>query len=115
MTPPIKDSGRREAFATGSQRDSREGKGRYDLLPPRALREVAVHFEGGARKYGARNWERGQPLSRYLDSALRHSFAVLEGKTDENHAAAAAWNWLCFLETRARIAVGTLPADLADR
>lgn len=32
-----KDSGQREAFSTGSQRDSREGKGRYDLLPANVL------------------------------------------------------------------------------
>lgn len=107
-------SGERQAFETGSVRDSRAGKGRYDLLPARGIFEVARRFEDGAGTYGERNWERGQPLSRYIDSALRHSFAVLEGKTDENHAAAAAWNWLAFIETRARIQAGTLPAELND-
>lgn len=110
----IKDSGQRQTFASGSVRDIREGKGRFDLLPPRAIREVAQHFEGGAKKYGDRNWEKGQPLSRYMDSALRHAFLVLANEQDENHAAAAAWNLLCFLETRARIKAGTLPADLDD-
>ncbi|MCR4375657.1 MAG: DUF5664 domain-containing protein [Acidobacteria bacterium] len=95
-------------------RDVREGKGRFDLLPTRAIRQVAQHFEGGAKKYGDRNWEKGQPLSRYLDSAMRHGFAAMEGQADENHAAAAAWNWLCFIETRARIAAGLLPAELDD-
>lgn len=108
------ESGNQEQFATGSVRDSRIGKGRFDLLPPRALREVAIRFEEGATAYGPRNWERGQPLSRYLDSALRHSMAVMEGKSDENHAAAAAWNWLCFIETRARILAGSLPGTLDD-
>lgn len=110
----LKDSGQRRDFGTGSVRDVRDGKGRYDLLPVQAIREVAQHFEAGALKYAPRNWEHGQPLSVYLDSGLRHAFAVLEGQTDENHAAAAAWNFLCFIETRARIASGKLPAELDD-
>lgn len=110
----IKDSGKRQDFPTGAVRDTQEGKGRYDLLPTRALAEVAVHFQQGAEKYDARNWEKGIPLSRFLDSALRHSFAVLEGKADEPHARAAAWNWLCLIETKARIKAGLLPAELDD-
>lgn len=100
--------------STGSVRNSRIGKGRYDLLPPRAIHEASIHFENGGTAHGDRNWEKGQPLSWYLDSALRHSFQVLAGATDENHAAAATWNWMAFLETRARIAAGLLPADLDD-
>lgn len=76
--------------------------------------EVALRFESGSDSFGDRNWEGGMPLSWFLDSALRHSFAVLEGKTDENHAAAAAWNWLAFLETRARIVAELLPKELDD-
>ena len=110
----IKDSGKRREFATGSVRDVRDGKGRFDLLPPRAIREVAIHFENGSKKYGDRNWEKGQPLGSYLDSGMRHAFLVLQGEDDENHAAAAAWNLLCFLETRARIKLGLLPAELDD-
>lgn len=112
--PTIKDSGKRQVWITGSRRDTRDGKGRYDLLPPEAIRALAKHFENGSKKYGDRNWEKGQPLSRYLDSALRHLFAVLEGKTDEPHAEAAAWNLVAFLTTRERIASKTLPANLAD-
>lgn len=104
----------RTVGATGAKRNPATGKGRFDLLPPRALKEVAIHFQNGADRFGDRNWERGMPLSWLMDSALRHSFAALEGQTDENHAVAAAWNWLCFLETRARIAAGLLPAELDD-
>src|SRR5688572_25456031 len=101
-------------FSTGSVRNPRTGKGRFDLLPPRAMREVAIHFEVGATQHGDRNWELGQPLSVYLDSGLRHAFQTSAGDTDENHAAAWAWNALAFLETRARIRAGQLPADLDD-
>jgi len=33
----VNDSGKREVMGTGSQRDSRAGKGRYDLLSPLVL------------------------------------------------------------------------------
>lgn len=110
----IKDSGAREPFLTGSQRDSRKGKGRYDLLPPYALHRLAQHFEAGAEKYDARNWEKGQPLSRYLDSALRHLNKFMAGARDEDHAIAAAWNILAMVETKKRVVDGRLPEDLDD-
>lgn len=99
---------------TGAKRDARAGKGRYDLLPPRGIHAVAHRFESGAAAYGDRNWEKGQPLSWFLDSGLRHGFNVLAGLEDEDHAAAAAWNFLCYLETRERIRLGLLPASLND-
>lgn len=113
-TPTVKDSGARESFPTGSVRDTRAGKGRYDLLPTRALRRVARHFEAGAAKYGDRNWEKGQPISRYLDSALRHTFNHLEGQRDEDHLAAAAWNILAAIETGERVQAGLLKQSLND-
>lgn len=102
----------REHFSSGSVRDSQIGKGRYDLLPPRAIREVAIRFEEGAKNYGDRNWEKGQDLGRLMSSAIRHAFQVMQGCTDENHAAAAAWNILAFMETRALIREGKLPPAL---
>jgi hypothetical protein len=110
----FKDSGQRANFETGAQRDIQEGKGRMDLLPVRALFEVAKVFESGAKKYAARNWEKGIPLSRYLDSGIRHAFKYLRGDRDEPHDAMACWNFLCLIETRMRIEEGLLPADLND-
>ena len=110
----VKDSGQRQAFDTGSVRDTRDGKGRYDLLPPYAIYLVSRQFEEGATKYGSRNWEKGQPLSRYVDSALRHLFKHLGGETDERHDVAAAWNCLAMLETKHKIDTGDLPKDLDD-
>jgi hypothetical protein len=110
----IKDSGQREDFGTGSVRDIRDGKGRFDLLPMRALTELAQHFESGAKKYGDRNWEKGQPLSRYLDSAFRHLVKFAAGDKDEPHLRAAIWNLMCLAETRARVALKLLPAELDD-
>lgn len=112
--PIIKDSGKRHEFSTGSVRDVRTGKGRYDLLPTRGIRRLAKHFEDGSEKYGCRNWERGQPLSRYMDSALRHLFNHLEGMRDEPHLSAAFWNIACYADTEERIKAGLLPAELDD-
>jgi hypothetical protein len=113
-SPVLKDSGSREEMPTGSRRDVRTGKGRYDLLPTRAMRRLARHFEAGASKYGDRNWEKGQPLSRYMDSALRHAFNYLEGQRDEDHLAAAIWNLVCLCETEERTNARLLPPNLAD-
>jgi hypothetical protein len=109
-----KDSGRREQWKTGARRDVRDGKGRYDLLNPLAIRRLAEVYERGAAKYGDRNYEQGIPLSRYLDSALRHTFQLLEGKKDEDHAAQAAWNLLAYIATEEMIARDILPAILGD-
>lgn len=106
----IKDSGEREVFASGMVRDRREGKGRYDLLPCRALRRYAQHLEHGCDKYGDRNWEKGAPFCRFADSALRHIFQWLEGMEDEDHLAAAMFNIGAIMELQER---GR--ADLDDR
>ena len=62
---------------------------------PKLMLDVAKHFENGALKYGERNWEKGIPISRYIDSALRHLMKDLAGETDEDHAAAFVWNCMC--------------------
>ena len=110
----IKDSGDRSEFATGAVRDLQTGKGRMDLLPVRALMAVAEIMEEGAKKYDARNWEKGIPLSRFMDSGLRHAFKWLRGDRDEPHLARACWNFLCLLDTQKRISEGLLSHELND-
>ena len=106
----IKDSGRREEVSTGMVRDTREGKGRYDLLACRAIRRYAQHLEKGCGKYGSRNWEQGAPFCRFMDSALRHCFQWLEGMEDEDHLAAAMFNIAAIMELQERGRI-----DLDDR
>ena len=110
----LHDSGTRQDFSTGARRDVQEGKGRYDLLPPAAIFAVARVFEEGAIKYGARNFEKGIPLSRYIDSSLRHLFKHLEGQRDEPHIAQAAWNLLAYIHTATMIERGLLTDELND-
>lgn len=95
----IKDSGDRTEFETGAVRDMAKGKGRCDLLPPRAILRLARHFENGAVKYGDRNWEKGVPIHSFMDSGIRHIMRYLAGETDEDHLCAAAWNLMCAMET----------------
>ena len=108
----IKDSGEHRDFPTGAHRDKKTGKGRYDLLPPRVIHALAVHFQKGADKYDERNWEKGLPLGEFFDSALRHAFQFLQGETDENHLIAAIWNLVCLYDTKLRIEEGLLPKEL---
>lgn len=110
----VKDSGERQSFDTGSVRDTNIGKGRFDLIAPYAMLRLAQHYENGSRKYGDRNWELGQPLSRYLDSAMRHLTKVTMGLEDEDHLTAAVWNLLAIIETQKRIEFGLIPEELDD-
>ena len=110
----VADSGKREEFDGGSVRDTREGKGRFDLITPIGLRRLAQHYENGAKKYGDRNWEKGQPIGRYLDSLIRHAYAYLAGERNEDHAAAIAWNAMAIMHTEEKVAAGELPEELID-
>jgi hypothetical protein len=108
-------NGTQEKFETGSVRDSREGKGRFDLIPTMPLRRLADLYERGAVRYGDRNWQRGQKLMRYVDSAMRHLNCLVAGEPDEDHASAVSWNMFGFAFTLAEIEAGRLPAELDDR
>lgn len=110
----IKDTGKREHFETGANRDDASGKGRFDLLPWRALEDLAKLFEAGCLKYGDRNWEKGIPAHRFADSAARHLAKFIRGDRDEDHLIAAAWNILCLRDTEKRVREGLLPWGLLD-
>ena len=78
-----KDSGERRQFNTGAQRDVVTDKGRYDLISPIMIERLAKLLQRGAEKYNDRNWEKGMPLSVYMDSGMRHLYKFLEGHRDE--------------------------------
>ena len=63
------------------------------------LLDLAKHFENGAKKYSERNWEKGQPLHVYMDSAIRHYLQYRRGDNDENHGIAFVWNIVCAMWT----------------
>jgi dATP/dGTP diphosphohydrolase, N-terminal len=110
----VKDSGKRQHFKTGSVRDTDKGKGRFDLIPPYVLARLAQHYENGAAKYTDRNWEKGQPLTRYIDSTLRHITKWLLGDDNEDHLTAAIWNLFAVVNTEREIKEGKLPKELLE-
>lgn len=122
----LPDSGHRRSFSSGAHREMAPGKGRYDLISPIALHELAKLLEKGALKYtvydddgnvikqGERNWELGLPLHSFVDSAMRHLSMLVKGDTDEDHAVAVFWNMMAFIHTREQIANGVLPKHLDD-
>jgi hypothetical protein len=90
--PVLKDSGERRQFDTGAVRDRAVGKGRFDLIATQMMFRLARHYEAGAVKYSDRNWEKGMPISVYVDAAMRHLIKYIAGWNDEDHAAAIVWN-----------------------
>lgn len=60
-----------------------------------AILEYACHMEDGCNKYGERNWQKGIPMNRYIDSAIRHYLKFKRGDDDERHDRAVLWNLLC--------------------
>jgi len=97
-----KDSGDRVEYDSGMQRDTEAGKPRFSLMLPKGvpyeeqfLTRFAALLARGAEKYDARNWEKAEgelELERYHSSAFRHLIQWIAGETDEDHAAAVAFN-----------------------
>lgn len=181
----VQDSGKRQQFKTGSQRDTDEGKGnpslvawevflkmqeyknseiyptndlqgmttlgkietllwRYsiptytreenDLIMLRILdlacllicedegkinyayayRRIARHYQNGAKKYDKNNWRKGQAVSRYYDSIMRHLWKIQEGLKDEDHYSALAWNVIGIIQTKIDVEKEILPKELDD-
>ena len=180
----VQDSGKRQKFNTGSQRDTDEGIGQPHLLPfetmnliesllnhrlhkfdyrtyelesglkvlinrlyeygeireneslltlleateeiiylityqekghyTEAYRRLAIHYQNGAKKYDKNNWKKGQPISRYYDSAIRHLWKIQAELNDEDHYAALFWNLVAIVQTKQDIKNGHLPKELND-
>ena len=75
---------------------------RFDLLPADALWQVAEHYGKGAKKYAARNWERGYDWSLSFGAAMRHAWAFWNGEdidpeTGSHHMAAFVFHGLTML------------------
>lgn len=80
-----------------------EGKLRFDLIPPGALKELAAVYTVGASKYGDRNWEQGLAWGRVFAAIQRHLWAFWGGEDLDpddglSHLAHAAWGCLTLME-----------------
>lgn len=109
-----KDTGRRDQYASGMQREPDSGRPRFDLLLPEAvpydrqlLTRCATLMARGAEKYSSRNWEKAdsaEEVQRMKSSAFRHFMQWMCGEDDEDHAAAVFFNMLAAESTQHAIA-----------
>lgn len=90
----LKDSGERREFTTGAVRDMAKGKGDMLSMPWESILRLSKQYEAGAQKYGRFNYQKGIPVSSFMDSAMRHISKYLCGADDEDHLSAAAFNIL---------------------
>ncbi len=67
----------------------------FDGSAETMILEVSKHFEDGAIKYGENNWQKGLPVSCYINSAVRHYLKHHRGDKDEPHDRAFVWNIVC--------------------
>lgn len=92
----VKDSGEREQFESGMQRDTEDGKADFTLIRKGPLfKRWAEHLTKGALKYGRHNWTNADSeneLDRFQRSAARHFEQWLAGDRDEDHACAVVFN-----------------------
>ena len=89
----LKDTGTRIKYGEDAAfREPTTNKGQFDLLCTQMIYRQALHLERGSYKYQKRNWENGMPVSRCIDSALRHLTQYMMGWNDEPHLDAAIWN-----------------------
>ena len=110
----IPSSGSMSEFSTGAVRDAMQNKGIPSQMPTCALRAVSRRFEDGAEKYGLGNWQKGMPMSRYVDSIYRHLWDFVDGDQDEDHLSAVIWNAMCLYYTKEKIDEEVLPSSLDD-
>lgn len=62
------------------------------------LKDLAIHFQKGAEKYGENNWKKGIPQWSFEDSGFRHLCQYLNDETDEPHWISSIWNMMCWLQ-----------------
>jgi len=110
----VKDSGKREGFDSGAVRDTAQNKPRPGLISPFAAEREGHVLGEGAVKYAPRNWEKGMPISRCIESMERHIIAYKMGKTDEDHMAMARCNAGFIIHYEEMIKLGKLPPEIDD-
>lgn len=118
IVPPPQQSTNTTTHPTGAVRESKEGKGRPDLLLagfPRALMALCRHMDCELGR--ERNWEKGLPESSLISSQFRHLLGYASGvseDTPEYNLTAAAWNAFVALEEYLRVQDGVMVDSVLD-
>lgn len=108
-----------EVLPSGCVRQITGGRGTYELLSPFVLERDAKLYEWGARaeNRGHRNWEKGAPFSRCVQSMFRHLVRFMMRKPDkpgeDNLAAVRFWAG-AIMHYQEMIRQGLLPPELDD-
>ena len=108
----VKDSGQRQQFAGGMQRDTQDGKldiWRVYIGP--LVERLAAHLTKGATKYpdvtpGVPNWTLAagtEEMARFKASAARHFWQWFRGDVDEDHFAATVFNMNGYEEVKRKL------------
>ncbi len=112
--PTMKDSGERRTFASGAVRDRGGFKPRPDLISPHANLREGAWLAKGAEKYGARNYEKGIPISECVASLNRHLEAYKLGLQDEDHITAIRTNAGFIIHFEEEIKAGRMDQAIDD-
>lgn len=71
------------------------GKPQLTQVEPGFIEGIAKVLEFGAQKYGRDNWRKGQPVTKLLDSCLRHVFALVKGEDLDQESGQPHWAHAC--------------------
>lgn len=96
---------------------------RYDLIPAYPLRQLALVYGAGAKKYDDDNWRKGYRWRLSLGAAMRHVWIWVRGEKYDSevsdlagqpvsHLACAAWHCFALMEFE-EFGLGT--NDIAER
>lgn len=117
VTPEVTPSAL-TSHPSGALRESKEGKGRPDLVLagfPRALMALCRHVDCELGR--ERNWEKGLPESSLIASQFRHLLGYASGVSDdtpEYNLTANAWNAIVALEEYLRVQDGAMAGTVLD-
>ena len=118
MGPSIDSVTEVEALHThpsGALREPKDGKGKPHLLLcsfPYALQQLSLHVDCELGR--ERNFEKGLPMSSFVDAALRHLTLWTCGDPEPHHMRSALWNIIALMETEHRVETGYLPESIDD-
>jgi hypothetical protein len=85
---------------------------RFDLIPAEPLRQLALVYGAGAKKYDDDNWRKGYAWRLSLGAAMRHIWSWVRGERHDaevselagqpvSHLACAAWHCFTLMEFQA--------------
>lgn len=107
-------NGNLKRFKSGSVRTKDADDHRFDLVSPFGLFRLAKIYAEGAKKYGDRNWELGQPTGDVLNHAERHLQLWKQGDRSEDHLAKVAWGMFAIMHYEETLPENSTEMEIGD-